>query len=154
MSKPGRAQEYTAPTAEATPLQNVPPIPEPTGSASRDGAATAPPANLDGASPAATAPEASFFRNLIHETFMRIASGKKPRRRPKPVARLTIVEAAPSRATLKLDREFCAMVRALGGDPAASLRDEVNGRLRCLLAASMNGTSFRFELSRHIGRPK
>lgn len=58
MSKPGRAAEYTAPTAEATPLQDVPPIPEPTGSASRDGAATAPPANLDGASPAATAPEA------------------------------------------------------------------------------------------------
>lgn len=75
MSKPGRAAEYTAPTAEATPLQDVPPIPEPTGSASRDGAVTAPPANLDGASPAATAPEAPVSpiptpANCVYVTFV------------------------------------------------------------------------------------
>lgn len=64
MSKPGQADPSmaatNASTAEATPLQDVPPSPGPTGPASRDGAVTAPPANLDGASPAATAPEASF----------------------------------------------------------------------------------------------
>jgi len=57
MSKPGRAQEYVAPTAESNPLQSVPPIPEPTGSASHDGAATAPPAASAGDSPAERAPE-------------------------------------------------------------------------------------------------
>lgn len=58
MSKPGRAAEYSPQPDRASGLPNDPTIPEPTGSASRDGAATAPPANLDGASPAATAPEA------------------------------------------------------------------------------------------------
>lgn len=80
MSKPGRAAEYTAPPAEATPLQDVPPIPEPTGSASRDGAATAPPANLDGASPAATAPEAPVSpiqRESGRDRIMRLLGGEK-----------------------------------------------------------------------------
>ena len=57
MSNPGHADPNVAPTASASCASNAPAPPEPTGSASHDGAATAPPTERAGDSPAERAPE-------------------------------------------------------------------------------------------------
>jgi hypothetical protein len=57
MSKPGRVDPSITSTAGASQCQTPDRRPEPTGSASHDGAATAPPAERAGDSPAERAPE-------------------------------------------------------------------------------------------------
>lgn len=62
----------------------------------------------------------------------------------------------------KGDAQLCDAVRRLGGDPAAMMRSEIEERMRNLLVATINKTSYPWEhsvarlgrLGINIGRPK